>query len=1125
MSKPTDIIEPLQENIEKLNDMALEGLQWASEHGNDLLLERWVAYMKEYSSLNIKEEDKAFMLEMAGFSYIQAYEKDPKRLQYLELGKDLYLQSLRLLPNAGALWHLGVLCGMLFKKTGKAADMDECITYKKQSIEYPSQENHNKAGLLYDVARSYEMKFQVSNDLADIQGAIAMYKQAAELTAAGAKQSSKDHFVLGSAYERSYQKSNDPSDLNAAIASYEEAVKFTPARHQERAFRLSALALALKSRHQLTGSGEMVDMHKAITLLTEALELTPQNKPERVLAIHTLAHAHLHCFEYTGQLANIEQSISYFQQAIALSDVMSLGENDKVHELSGLGDAYRHRFELLGEISDLHHAIEALEKAYHLSHGIDGGQHLMLLYSASGYHTLFRKHHNKADLQKAIDLYKEVVSLPSEENSEYKSVALSCLGAAYFAYFNATKDIAYVDLALEPMEQNLTLLPEHNSRRAHQLSNMGNVYSLKFELLHELPDIDKAINLIQQAVELLPRGHPDIIASYLSLANACHEKMKHITDENEIKELLQRALLASKSVATCGYGSAYSRLNACIQWADAAEHLKDCFHEYIEAYDTFFLVLPEVIWLGKTVSKQYEDLVRWNHEANHATSVAIRLGEFNKAIEWLEQGRSVVWNQLLELRSPLDDLKSAHPATYAKLKGINKELEVLNHTRDNHDAHTDWEAIGQLGVHDHARDHHHDHTDWELMGQHHRKLAIARDELISEIRTLPGFEGFLRAKPFTVLHEVAQDYPVVLLNMHSKVCHPSALILSPEHDNIETLHLTKLPLKVLEKMSSSLQGLLAKHGRNAERNVARAAEMVPLDDSTTYSFHGILKLLWTGLVKPILKKLGYSDISLGLDAKPHIWWCVTGLLSFLPLHAAGDYSKSGPGHKLSDYAVSSYTPSIAALTKARKKTVPAVPKLLAICQIQAKGYNALPAVAQEWNHLEEISHNYQMATENLHDNDATTKHVLEKIQMASWVHFACHGTQDPIKPTDSAFILYDDRLSLSKITQQNLDQADFAFLSACHTATGDLKLSEQAVHLAAGMLFAGFRSVIATMWSIRDEDGPDVARDVYSHLCKFKDSSQAAYALHKAVENLRKKHPGTEDADLLAWTPFIHLGC
>jgi CHAT domain-containing protein len=37
-------------------------------------------------------------------------------------------------------------------------------------------------------------------------------------------------------------------------------------------------------------------------------------------------------------------------------------------------------------------------------------------------------------------------------------------------------------------------------------------------------------------------------------------------------------------------------------------------------------------------------------------------------------------------------------------------------------------------------------------------------------------------------------------------------------------------------------------------------------------------------------------------------------------------------------------------------------------------------------------------------------------------------------------------------------------MSACETAKGDQKQPDQVVHLAAAMLFAGFQSVVGTMW-------------------------------------------------------------
>jgi CHAT domain-containing protein len=117
-------------------------------------------------------------------------------------------------------------------------------------------------------------------------------------------------------------------------------------------------------------------------------------------------------------------------------------------------------------------------------------------------------------------------------------------------------------------------------------------------------------------------------------------------------------------------------------------------------------------------------------------------------------------------------------------------------------------------------------------------------------------------------------------------------------------------------------------------------------------------------------------------------------------------------------------------------------------------------------------------------------------------------------------------LTLSGIITGSFPHADFAFLSARQTATGDENLPEEVVPLAAGMLAAGYRSVIATMWSIMDDHAPLVVPEVYSHLiCSTEpDSTRAAHALHHAVKQLREQLEGDGKSSFLSWVPFIHVG-
>lgn len=154
---------------------------------------------------------------------------------------------------------------------------------------------------------------------------------------------------------------------------------------------------------------------------------------------------------------------------------------------------------------------------------------------------------------------------------------------------------------------------------------------------------------------------------------------------------------------------------------------------------------------------------------------------------------------------------------------------------------------------------------------------------------------------------------------------------------------------------------------------------------------------------------------------------------------------------------------------------------------------------------------------------ATVDNVLRTMTDAPLVHLACHGRQDPHNPLASGFVLADGMLTLARLMTLNLPQAFFAYLSACESAKGDTRQPDQAVHLAAAMLFAGFKSVIGTMWSMSDVDGPVVARRVYAQLfagdSEFLDPDAIPYALDAAVGQLRAKglHPSR-------WAPYVHLG-
>jgi len=257
---------------------------------------------------------------------------------------------------------------------------------------------------------------------------------------------------------------------------------------------------------------------------------------------------------------------------------------------------------------------------------------------------------------------------------------------------------------------------------------------------------------------------------------------------------------------------------------------------------------------------------------------------------------------------------------------------------------------------------------------------------------------------------------------------------------------------------------------------------------------------------------------------PHITWCLTGPLTFLPLHAAGLYdARDQP--KIFNYVVSSYLPTLSALLGAKRRPPKSAQtaRLLAVSQPATPSQNPLPGTVIEVDAIQSLqSLTNQLRVTRLNDHEATVTAVLRHMKECNWIHLACHGVQDTARPTDSAFLI-DNPLTLREIMKQSFSHTELAFLSACQTAKGDTELPGEAIHLAAGMLMAGYGSVVATMWSIQDSDAPIVAEKFYKYLIDEAggDSGRAAYALHDAVAHLRDVRGET---DFASWVPFIHLG-
>jgi len=251
-----------------------------------------------------------------------------------------------------------------------------------------------------------------------------------------------------------------------------------------------------------------------------------------------------------------------------------------------------------------------------------------------------------------------------------------------------------------------------------------------------------------------------------------------------------------------------------------------------------------------------------------------------------------------------------------------------------------------------------------------------------------------------------------------------------------------------------------------------------------------------------------------------VWWYLTGPLTFLPVHAASPVDQNQPG--LPELLISSYIPSISSLTRAFKSP-PAQFRILAVGQPKTPGYSPLPWVDKEIESVQKLCQDSPGSITTMIGEDATVYKVMASLPDHTAIHFACHSYQDEEYPFHSAFCLHNGPLELSKLLGLNLSRVQFAYLSACLTSAGDANLPDECINLAAGMQFAGVRSVIATIWSVNDRAAAKATSKVYTHLFRNgvgkADITGAAESLHEAILGMKKNK-----VPLAYRIPFIHVG-
>ncbi|GAA2806326.1 CHAT domain-containing protein [Saccharopolyspora taberi] len=718
------------------------------------------------------------------------------------------------------------------------------------------------------------------------------------------------------------------------------------------------------------------------------------------------------------------------------------------------------RYDRVGDLTDLDNAIADRRAVAESMPGDAPDREIVLLNLTRDLNTRFERTGEITDLDEALQITRDIVTRTPPDHAEL-ATRLTGLGRALLLRADAAPDVEVLDEAVDVSRAAVEATPSGHRELAERQSNLSLVLLLRFIRTQSIEDIDEATRIGGLAAAGSADSDPRRARLLYTAAQVRASRLTVTRRDDDLDEVIDLYQAAAQDTS----GPATIRIPAAVRWgahANEAGRYDTAVAGFTEALD----LLPRAAWVGASRATREHALRMWQGLASASAAAALSAGEPERAVTLLEQGRSVLWAQALGLRDDFAALATADRELADRLRTLAVELDAGEDDRERRIRHAD---------------------EW--------------DTLLARARTLPGMTDLLRTPTFKKLSQGLGEHPVVIVNLFDTRC--DALIVT--HGRVTVVELPNV--------------FDAAHARADAYLAARATldrpGATPLDRAAAnQTVLATLEWLWDNIAEPVLAELAPPN----RGELPRIIWCPTGPLTVLPLHAAG-YHDELDGRTVLDRAVSSYVPTLQALAKARQPVGRANGRALVVAMPTTENLPPPPGARKE---ADLIGAYFAARHTSRVGEQATRAEVLNDLRSHAYVHFACHGGLRVDDPSAGALYLHDGPLTVLDVAALELTDAEFAFLSACQTAVGSVDLLDESIHMASALQLVGYRQVIATLWTIADQQAPYIARRVYDLISDGDrlDLTRTTRALHQVVRELRDAYPG----DPSRWASYIHTG-
>ncbi|TVY79667.1 putative 30S ribosomal protein S17-like protein [Fusarium oxysporum f. sp. cubense] len=929
-----------------------------------------------------------------------------------------------------------------FMVTEDNADLEEAIQISRKAVESTSSGN---AKYLSNLAASLKTRFSVTGDLKDMEDGIVLAEKAVSVTASDDQELPKWLNNLGNHLSNRHLVTGSLRDLDEAINVSRRATATTSDTNM-RALFLNNLSAKLDLKAEVTGNSNTYE--EAIELARTALTLTPDGHPDQAKWLNNLAMHLMERFDRSWDLKDLQDAINAASRA---ADLTPNGSTKALY-LDAVADGLNRKYEKMGLLTDLEEAIRMTEMALEMLPSHHSKRPQIISTLADLFSNRYLRKEMIQDLDRAIELSREAADAKSD-NHPYKAIYLDRLAMQ----LNLRSSISWVDPHLWKdldesihLERKAIAITENNRPTWSFKNNLQAMLVIKYGLTKDETILDECTRLQREALDEVPEGHQYRAEMLTSLGYRLRDGAKNDLDLGKASECFLEALQNTNSPAISRVRAGSALLQCCPNKQKA-----------YQAAQAIMGLLPELITRShETSDKQHAAGSRAGMTCSAAAAALQADRPVFEVLQLLELGRGVLARYSEEmLLGPLQlgRLSTAQAEAYMHLRD---ELKVSSTA-----------ALSDMG----------NSFQNHVSGLNKRyDMATELEELIIEIRKLPGFEDLWTAPTEAETLEAAENGPIIVINISRARC--DALL-------IEKHQTRSLALR-------NITNDLYQFARNGDFGSSK-----------------VLEWMWDNITKPVLDALGYSQPP-EEGAWPHIWWMPTALLTLFPLHAAGYHQKESYETVL-DRVVSSYASSIRAILRARQKDLPssfsstAVPQALLVGMQHTPESGSLPFANKEIDIVQKLCQSAGLETVRPRPRkEEVSEHLLD----CKIFHFAGHGYTDENDPSNSHLRLEDwkgNPFRVADLQRMNLrEHAPFlAYLSACGTVQMKrYNLVDESIHLISAYQLAGFRHVIGTLWKVSDQCCVDVAKTTYESMRGSGLSDEGvSWGLHRASRELRDK--------------------